>query len=180
MPPVRCWRRMSQLVMRRASLADLPPLAAPPGHVLRAASPQDATGVATLLQRAFGDPWDAARAMRDLLQAPDVLRTFVVTAGDGAVVATASAQHVAQRWPGAGVLHWVATDPDHVGRRLGRLVSLAALHALRDHGCRDALLLTDDHRLPAVRTYLALGFAPEPAEVGHAERWAAVRARLAG
>jgi mycothiol synthase len=170
---------MGQLVMRRPSLADLPPLASPHGYALRQARADDAEGLAALLVRAFNDPWDAARATRDLLAAPDVLRTFLVLSGD-AVVATASAQLVPKRWPGSGVLHWVATDPAHAGHRLGRLASLAALHALRDHGCGDARLLTDDHRLPAVRTYLGLGFEPEPVEADHAERWTAVRARLAG
>jgi hypothetical protein len=56
-------------------------------------------------------------------------------------------------------------------RRLGRLISFAALRHMRERGCRDAILDTDDDRLPAIRTYLALGFSPEMLEDDHSTRW---------
>jgi mycothiol synthase len=42
-----------------------------------------------------------------------------------------------------------------------------------------AVLETDDFRLPAVRTYLRLGFVPEPRTPGDARRWSKVLRNLA-
>jgi mycothiol synthase len=70
-----------------------------------------------------------------------------------------------------GYIHMVAVAPQYRGRRLGRFISLAALRHMRERGCRDAILDTDDDRLPAIRTYLALGFLPEMLEDDHPTRW---------
>jgi hypothetical protein len=40
------------------------------------------------------------------------------------------------------------------------------------------VLETDDFRLPAVRTYLRLGFVPEPRTPGEARRWSKVLRNL--
>jgi mycothiol synthase len=63
------------------------------------------------------------------------------------------------------------------------LVSLAVLHYLRERGFRAADLSTDDRRLPAIRTYLALGFVPvyltdEERFDDHEARWSAIFALL--
>jgi mycothiol synthase len=73
----------------------------------------------------------------------------------------------------------VASDPEHRGKRLGYVVSLAVLHDLRRHGCREAALLTDDPRIPAIKTYLSLGFLPALTDDTHPARWEAVAALLA-
>ena len=46
-------------------------------------------------------------------------------------------------------------------------------------GLDQAVLETDDFRLPAVRTYLRLGFVPEPRTPGDARRWSKVLRNLA-
>ncbi len=66
----------------------------------------------------------------------------------------------------------------HRGRRLGRCVSLAALRHMRQRGCQRAVLDTDDDRLPAIRTYLALGFVPHMVEDDHPARWQRVMSHL--
>ena len=45
--------------------------------------------------------------------------------------------------------------------------------------CQQAALLTDDPRLPAIKTYLNLGFVPEHRDDTHPARWEAVAGRLA-
>jgi len=52
------------------------------------------------------------------------------------------------------------------------------LQLLREIGYADAWLSTDDHRLAAIRTYLALGFEPVCTDASHAERWQIVRHKL--
>lgn len=171
---------MRQLFMRRpelTSLPDLPPL--PEGYLLRVAGPEDAGGIATVMASAFGPEWTAERVREALLDAPDVKETYLIVAADGAPAATASARLVPERYPGSGYLHWVATHAAHRGKRLGATASLAALHYFRQVGCRDAVLETDPPRLPAIRTYLRLGFVPEYVDPAHEEAWREVMASLA-
>jgi mycothiol synthase len=54
------------------------------------------------------------------------------------------------------------------------MVILAVLHHFRESGCTGAVLETDDHRLPAIRLYLSLGFLPQMVAPDHPERWRAV------
>lgn len=160
-----------QLVMRHIFSEPLPeeiPLRL--GYELRTAEVDDARGLAFLLSRAFGDPWEVPRVMTALLQAPDVRRTYVVEFGRN-IVATASAQVLADQWPGSGVVHWVGADPDFAGRGLGAAVVLAVLKDHLQAGHQDVVLTTDDERLAAIRTYLKLGFQPHFCDPTHPERW---------
>ena len=174
-----------QLVMRApAAVWSGAAVDLPSGFSLREANDSDAPELARCLSAAFAGGWDAARVRRDLLEATDVTATFVVTMQTEAVeriVATASDREVPDRFPEAGYLHWVAADPALAGRRLGARVSLAAITHSQAAGPRDVVLETDDHRLPAIATYLGLGFAPEYRDPSHPARWAAVfRALAAG
>lgn len=171
---------MRQLFMRRPELTSLPALwGAPAGYALRPAIPADAEGIAAVMVSAFGPDWTAERVRQSLLDAPDVKETYVVAHG-GEPVATASARIVPDRHPESGYLHWVGTHADHRGKRLGALVSLAALHFFRDAGCRDAVLETDPPRLAAIRTYLNLGFLPEHTDPEHEAAWREITATLKG
>ena len=169
-----------QLVMRAPAAQPLPEVLPPPGYTLRRAGRGEADALARCLALAFGD-WDAERVRRALLEAADVQVTFVaVDDASGAIVACASHRTVPDRFPGATYLHWVGGDPAHAGRRLGAVVSAAVVaFGRREMGLRDAVLETDDHRLPAIATYLGLGFVPEYRHPGHAARWAGVFRRLA-
>jgi mycothiol synthase len=170
---------MRQLLMRRPDLRALPALELPAEVSLRNADGEDVPQLASLLKAAFADDsWTLERVDRALLEAPDVVQTLLLIE-DSEIVATASARLAPDRFPGSGYLHWVAADPHRSGRGLGRAISLAVLHVFADLGCKDAVLETDDHRLPAIRTYLNLGFAPEQADSSHQERWQAIREALA-
>ena len=73
---------------------------------------------------------------------------------------------------------WVSASPDHQGKGLGYQVSLAALLFIKERGCRATFLHTDDTRLPAIKTYLNLGFEPEITHESHPKRWKEVYAKL--
>jgi mycothiol synthase len=167
-----------QLQMRRDDLAGLPPLTTPVGLTIRRAAEDDAAGIALCLATAFGIPWDATRVHNELLHHAEVLATFVAVC-DGTVVATASAAHQPALYGDAGVLHWVAALPGQGGKGLGGLVSLAALHHCAGCGLVAAMLLTDDARVPAIRTYRKLGFRPFYSHRSHPARWQAILATLA-
>ncbi len=164
--------------MRRSSLEELPALPElPAGYDLRPAQARDEEPLAAALSRAFELEWTPERVRNSLTSAADVDAVYVI-AHNGVPVATASARLVPDRFPGSGYVHWVGVDPDYRGHRLGWIVSLRVLHRLRELGLRDAHLETDDFRLPAITTYLRLGFLPEPVDPGHPARWEAVRQAL--
>jgi mycothiol synthase len=165
--------------MRLPELGDLPP--APPldaSHALRTATPADHGQLAELLSEAFADEWDAKRVAAEFSPDNGVEATYVVVSPAG-VVATASARRLPDRYPEAGYVHYVGARVSERGRRLGELVTRRVLVHFLAAGLDQAVLDTDDFRLPAVRTYLRLGFVPEPRTPGEARRWSKVLRNLA-
>jgi ribosomal protein S18 acetylase RimI-like enzyme/catechol 2,3-dioxygenase-like lactoylglutathione lyase family enzyme len=173
---------VSNLRMRLTRLTDLPPLPAPPdGFSLRRIARQEMTesDIASLtgtLAAAFSEmlwtPHSVRAALRDDETVED---TFVLEDTEiGAIAATATARFVPERYPNSGYLHWVGAYSHYKGKGLGRHVSLAVLHAFRERGHADAVLETQDTRLPAIHTYLKLGFTPEYSDDAHEARWARI------
>lgn len=169
-----------QLRMLRPDLNDLPDLVLPPGYQLRSYLPGDAAHWERILAASFGgDParFSFERIMqRDPAYRPE--RVLFITAADGTPVATASAWHRAGLLEGAGSVHYVGVVPEAQGQRLGYWMTLATLHHMRRDGFRRAMLSTDDFRLPAIKTYLRLGFEPLLAHENQRERWPKVLAEL--
>ncbi len=60
--------------------------------------------------------------------------------------------------PGLGEVYVVGVDPAEQGSGLGRALTLAGLHHLRDHGVEQAMLYVDEDNVPAIKMYQALGF----------------------
>lgn len=170
--------RQPQLFMRQPDLGALP--AAPPlpaGYVLREAVPDDYPQLAGLLEGGFADAWDADRVAGEFSLPNGVQATYVVAAPAG-VAAMAAARALPDRFPGAGYVHYVAARSDQRGKRLGEMVTRRVLDHFAAGGLRQAVLETDDFRLPAIWTYLRLGFVPEPREPGDAARWSGVLRQL--
>ena len=126
---------------------------------------------------AFG--FTAERVAAWLLNDESIATVFVIDFG-GVPVATASARLLPNDYPGSGYVHWVGASTAHRGKRLGALVSLAVLYEFARLGCRDAVLETDDFRVPAIKVYLNLGFVPEYRHATHAPRWSALQDALKG
>lgn len=162
--------------MRRKSLEDLPELEVPDGFELRTFRLGDESRWATLMTGAIG-VWDEESTAQKFLGDPGVNPEgiFFLTSDDH-YVATATDKQLPES--DIGYLHMVAVAPRYRGRGLGRCISLAALLHMRERGCDEAVLDTDDFRLPAIRTYLALGFVPDMLAADHAERWRAISGEL--
>ena len=93
---------------------------------------------------------------------------FLVKDAAGRVVATATA------WlkPGnRGYLHMVAALPEARGLGLGGLLTQHVLDFFLARGVDYITLDTDDLRLPAIKTYLRLGFIPVLSEYGAEQLW---------
>lgn len=60
--------------------------------------------------------------------------------------------------PNIGEVYVVGIDPAAQGRGLGRLLTLAGLHYLRERGLGEVLLYTEGDNTAAVHTYTRLGF----------------------
>src|SRR5579871_1551471 len=163
---------MQQLLMRRPNLENLPDAAdLPAGYMLRDGHEEDIPRLATVLGAAFlNTDWTSEEAHKSLIADASVKRIFVIEC-DGALVATASSRLLPNVYPDSGYVHWVGVDPAHQGRRLGYSVTLATLTDFAARGCRDAVLETDDFRIPAIKTYLKLGFTPVYRDETHRERW---------
>lgn len=174
---------MAQLLMRRPHLRELPPVRPlPPGYRVREwAGMADLPSLNATLQEAFAEPWDEARARRELLDVPGVKAIYVVEY-DGNVVGTTSSKIVPDLFPGSGYVHWVAVANDHLRRGLAAVLLNRVLHDFIERDYHDAVLETDDHRHPAISAYLRFGFLPvyDVRGENHRERWSAIFQRLFG
>lgn len=157
-------------------LADLPEPSLPEGFAFRPATAVDADELAALVTAAYhpehDEPWDGERMRTQLLDAADVLETWVVVDGGGRIHATASERLIPYIYPaGVGYVHFVGTLQSSQGLGLGRAVTLRVLRGFVDRGLDRAVLHTADFRLPAIRLYLQLGFVPEYREDAERSAW---------
>lgn len=172
----------SQLRMGFTRFGELAPPLPPPGYGLRTFLPGDEDAWVGILSAGEFGAWDRARLDRMLAGGRASLPPegiFFVTHGDRPVGTACTFLH-----PGAAgdvpELGWVAAHPAHRGRRLGLEVCRAVLGFVRDLGHGYAYLLTEDFRLPAIKTYLRLGFVPEMLDPTHPARWEALHRALGG
>lgn len=158
--------------MRRPHLEDIPPIPnLSEGYGLRSYAEGDEKDLAQVLRDSFQDrAWTVDKVYSDLIIPKDVEEIYVATFKE-IVVATASARFLPGIYPGSGYLHWVGVHPDHRGKGLGRLVTLAVMHHFKGANCRDTVLETDDFRIPAIKLYLSVGYQPEYRHPSHQERW---------
>jgi mycothiol synthase len=168
---------MTHIMMRRPHLfniPEIPPL--PEGYILRAFKDEsNLASLASTLSAAFNEPWSEERVRHKLTEASDVKAVYTVT-WKGKIVATASSRWLLERFPVSGYVHWVGTHPDHTRRGLSSALMAQLLYDFIDRGYKDAVLETDDFRIPAIRTYLKFGFIPvyELSGEDHRYRWSAI------
>lgn len=158
--------------MRRSLFSPLPPVELPAGVTIRPFDPQrDVTDLQALNAAAFtrlpdqGGWTEAdirARMAEEWFDPPGLL-----LATDGAQLLGFHWTKVAPAAPDSGLavpqplgeVYVVGVHPDARGRGLGRALTLAGLHHLRDRGLTGALLYVDATNVPAVELYTSLGFS---------------------
>ena len=158
----------SKLCMRKTDLDKLPPFALPEGFGLHTHMEGNEKNWERLIGRAFDFPFTFQEAMINIGDySPDHI---LYISKDGVDIATATAIEF-HLFPGEGLFHMIATDPDARGQGAGRLACEAALHKIAERGFRSAVLRTEDERIPAIKLYLSLGFVPFYTDDTHEERW---------
>lgn len=178
-------QRLPQLRMEIAGLHAriTSPAAArlPSGYGLRTFRPGDEDAWLALLLSGEFSPWSRERL--DGLLANEEVRTshagvFFATVDDRPVGTASTQLHSGPDGIDAE-LAWVVVAPEHRGHGLGGIVCLAVLGYVRGLGLDRAFLKTDDHRLPAIQSYLTLGFEPALIDPSHPDRWAEIQRLLA-
>lgn len=169
-----------QMVFPPHRFASLPEPPIPPGYRLRQIRPGEEEQYLALMRKVgFAQEWtiaDVQRFQRNVLPGGFFVVEYEPT---GELVATAMANHApTEQHPNAGVLDWVAADPAHQGKGLGKVVTAAVVRLLIQRGYQRIYLLTDDWRLPAIATYLSLGWEPYINDEQMRERWEQVRRQL--
>lgn len=170
----------SQLRMGFRRFEQLQPPRLPEGYSLRTyRAGDDEAWIAMLATGEFG-VWDRQRLERMLAgERAAVPRDgiFFATNDDRPVGTACTFLHPG---PAGDVpeLGWVVVDPEHRGHGLAGELCRAVLGYVGSLGHSYAYLLTEDFRLPALATYLRLGFEPELLDETHPARWTALRRRL--
>lgn len=182
-------RKRRQLRMLLPHLDDLQALKVPDGYHLRTFQPGDERAWGEIMESTggLGTEWTIERVRERMIlrEQFDSAGMFFVTsdADAGRPVASATAWRASQDERVLGNVHMVCAVESHRGRGLGRLVTLAVLHRLREQGFQRADLSTDDWRLAAIKTYLGLGFVPvylpDPDGLDpHEPRWSVIFTQL--
>jgi len=168
----------NQLQMVRRGFDGLPEIEVPQGYGLRTYVPGDEAAWAEIMNTGVGE-WTVERVRENLTDKPQFLPDglFFATYETHAVGSACAWRHDADEWK-KGYLHMVCVLPEHRGKQLGHMVTLAALHWFRDHGFDEVWLSTDDHRIPAIKSYLRLGFEPHIPDGTFRARWDAVFAQI--
>ena len=150
----------------------LPEVSLPAGFALRAMGKDEMAAYNDLRGSAGFTAWDDAAWEQETRPQISGGHLVIVETATGRLAASATAElPVPEQFHGFGLLGWVMCHPDFRGKRLGYAVCAAVMRMLYACGYRSFILATDDFRVPAVKTYLNLGWQPWLTEPDMEERW---------
>lgn len=130
------------------------------GYSIRTFQPGDEAAFLDLMARLDFGPWDEAQLAYNLNKIiPE--GWFFVTDSSRRIVATAMCLHnYSGQSPFTGDLGWLACHADHRGKSLGLALCARVTQRLLEAGYTTIQLHTEYFRLPAITTYLRIGFVP--------------------
>ncbi len=151
----------------------------PSGYAIRTYKPEDKDNYIALMNKAGFSGFDEKALYNSFKRFLPNGTFLIVHKSTNQIVATASASHnIYEPDPYAGLIDWVSADPEHRGKGLGYIVCAAAVNKLIKLGYKKITLSTDDYRLPAIKTYIKLGFSPIIDSEETKERWKNVYTKL--
>jgi mycothiol synthase len=165
-----------QLMMALDQLSNLSAVKLPEGYTVRSFQPEDEEAWEEIINDSFRKESDYVKEMHNDNQYAPERVMFICHIGRP--IATASAWYRGEWGEDTGYLHMVGIHFSHGGKGLGLQVSLAALHRMREEGRNKAVLHTDDFRLPALKTYVKLGFVPRVVHENQIKRWQSIAEAL--
>lgn len=158
-----------QLVMLRNNLDNLPEIKVPEGYQVRSFKFGDEKEWEKIIKASFKYESNFDKEIKSSENfKPE--KVWFVCEGDKPV-ATSTAWYYSNFDKSVGYVHMVGILPEYAGKGLGLQASLATLYEMKREGRSSAVLNTDDFRLPAIKTYLKLGFLPQFTHISHIERW---------
>ena len=172
-------RRQLQMVWPKARLAEEFVWSLPEGYILRQRRVEDTAEYIRVMASAGFTGWTLERVAAE--GRPIIPNGCYVVEHKATrrLAAVAQGNHrPSDLWPCGGELGWLAGDPEHKGKGLGNIVCSAVVRRLLEAGYQNIYLLTDDHRLAAIKIYLRMGFQPLLHAEDMEERWRAVAAQL--
>jgi len=148
--------------MYRPDFRNIPEAYLPPGYQELESSEEMLPQWVDVLSKVFsGSGYSVAGLREGILKEPQWNHERVIlTAKDGQPVALSLAWEECRLWPRSGQVYWVAVLENHRRQGLGRFVLTRALQYFVAHGYRNAVVVTEDFRIPAISLYLDLGFLP--------------------
>ena len=165
--------------MRKSKLEDTKAVDPLPGYEVRSYQLGDEAAWADIINTSFGETkWNVEVTRKELIDRPqfDPDGLFFVT-WHGRPVGTCCAWRLIDK-PNVGYVHMLGVMPEHQGKQLGLVLVLHVLGYFEKKGFREAILDTDDFRLPAIKTYLKLGFEPVYIGENHRRRWELIMHKL--
>ena len=173
-PPCR------QLRMLFDTQRTVPEAKLPPDYHLRQLTRTDFAKYRQLMEGAGFTGWDDAVIGKALERSLPNMYLVIEHVPTGDLVATAFSYHTpSEQLPNAASLEYVAGDSRHKGIGLGYAVCAAVTRGLLERGYERIFLTTDDWRLPAIATYLKLGYVPDYYLPDMQARWKKVMGELA-
>lgn len=168
-----------QMVWPERLLHAPPVVQLPPAYHIRTYHPGDEPRFYEVMALSGWPGWDDQRLQPWMARIlPEGWFMAIHTQSD-TIVASAMAVHSHDALhPFGGELGWVASDPAHAGQGLGGSVCAAVTARLLAGSYRNIHLYTEDWRLPALKTYLKLGYVPFLFAPDMPHRWRAICAQL--
>lgn len=169
-----------RMVWPASRVADPPVVELPAAYAIRQYDPADESRFYEIMRLAGWPGWDAARLRATLSKAIPRGWFIVAERETDAAVGTAMCLHNYKRvTPFWGNLGWLACDPAHAGRGIGRALTAAVVSRFLEAGYEKIDLYSEDFRLAALKVYLRVGFEPLLYTDDMAGRWEAICRQVA-
>ena len=164
-----------QLKMFRPPALPLPEISLPAGFSIRAMRPGEESAWSYCCLGEFGIERVSPEGFEAKIGDIPISEVFYICA-DGRPVGTATAQLK----DGMPFLHYIAVHPDWRGNGLAKplIATVLQRHSALGRAALGCSLTTDDPRLPAINTYVKMGYRPVLWSDDAAQRWCAVMALL--
>jgi len=151
----------------------------PEGFILRTFRPGDEEKYIELMRKAGFEVWNRDLLNNVIARALDDGIFFLEDVQTGTLAATAMANKMRAWESDTGPeFGWLGVAPEFRGKRLAQVVCQAVQDRFRREGFKKIYLRTDDYRLAAIKTYLALNWQPLTDSQDMIDRWKTIRKKL--